>query len=81
MVLTEHFLPQKGGSINWLLNTYGRYKSGEVVFVASCCQGDRLTDQNLPFNVERIGLDHGIGHPPWSVCLPELRGLGWATDR
>ncbi len=54
MVLTEHFLPQKGGSINWLLNTYGRYKSGEVVFVASCCQGDRLTDQNLSFNVERI---------------------------
>jgi len=32
LVLAEFFLPQVGGSINWMVNTYTRYPEGEVVF-------------------------------------------------
>jgi phosphatidyl-myo-inositol dimannoside synthase len=54
LVLTEHFLPSVGGSINWLVNTYSRYRPNEVVFVASQHEGDQLVDHTLPFRVERI---------------------------
>jgi phosphatidyl-myo-inositol dimannoside synthase len=54
LVLSEHFLPQCGGSITWLLQTYGRYSSGEAVVVAGEHGDTMLVDQNLPFKVERI---------------------------
>jgi phosphatidylinositol alpha-1,6-mannosyltransferase len=54
LVLTEHFLPSMGGSINWLINTYSRYQSNEVVLVSSKQEGDFLVDKTLPFPVERI---------------------------
>ncbi len=54
LVLSEHFLPNCGGTITWLLQTYGRYFSGEVVIVAGELGDTELVDQRLPFKVERI---------------------------
>ena len=54
LVLSEHFLPACGGTITWLLQTYGRYSSGEVVVVAGEHGDTGLVDQALPFKVERI---------------------------
>jgi phosphatidylinositol alpha-1,6-mannosyltransferase len=54
LVLTEHFLPETGGSIRWLLNTYSRLDSKKVICVAP--QGVRTAevDRRLPFRVDRI---------------------------
>jgi phosphatidylinositol alpha-1,6-mannosyltransferase len=57
LVLTEHFLPVQGGSINWLVQTYSRYNSDEVVLVTTQRAGDWLVDQSLPFRVERLPMD------------------------
>src|SRR6266404_5912179 len=54
LVLSEHFLPNCGGSITWLLHTYSKYSSGEVVVVAGEYGDTMLMDQNSPFKVERI---------------------------
>ena len=40
LVLTEHFVPAKGGSITWMLNTYSRFDPREIVVVASPQEGD-----------------------------------------
>ncbi len=54
LVLSEHFLPACGGTITWLVQTYRRYSSGEVVVVAGANGNTELLDQALPFKVERI---------------------------
>src|SRR5262249_45307608 len=54
LVLTDSFLPSLGGSINWLLNTYSRYHTQEVMFVAPQCSGDKIADRGLPFRVHRV---------------------------
>jgi len=54
LILTQNFLPAKGGTITWLLNTYGRYQTHDSVLVTEQCeQGDEV-DKGLPFSVERI---------------------------
>jgi phosphatidylinositol alpha-1,6-mannosyltransferase len=70
LILTEHFLPSVGGSINWLVNTYGRYPSDEVVFVASQHEREQLIDRTLPFRVERIPMTMRDWDPtvPKSLC-------------
>jgi len=66
LVLAEFFLPQVGGSINWLLNTYGRYPKGEVVLVAPGCPNPDTTDGELPFPVTRLPGPM----PPWAPTAP-----------
>ena len=54
LILTQNFLPVKGGTVTWMLNTYRRYQAGEAVLVTEQCdQGDEV-DKALPFPVERI---------------------------
>lgn len=77
MVLTEHFLPAKGGSISWLLNTYSRYKPEEVVLVASDCQCDRQTDENLSFRVERIPMTMVDWDPSVPASLWRYLSIIW----
>ena len=57
LVLAEFFLPQVGGSINWLVNTYRRYPNGDVVVVAPKCEEGKRTDHLLPFPVERLSVE------------------------
>jgi len=57
LVLAEFFLPQVGGSINWLVSTYRRYPKGEVVVVAPKCEEGKKTDCLLPFPVERLPVE------------------------
>jgi len=57
LVLAEFFLPQVGGSINWLVSTYRRYPQGEVVVVAPKCEEGEKTDCLLPFPVERLPVE------------------------
>ncbi len=54
LILTEYFLPMEGGSITWLLNTYCRFNTDEVLFVAGSRNRDQDMDRNLPFRVERM---------------------------
>ena len=54
LVLAEFFLPQIGGSINWLIHTYSRYPKGTAVVVAPQCADPDMTDGDLPFPVKRL---------------------------
>jgi phosphatidylinositol alpha-1,6-mannosyltransferase len=54
LVFSEHFLPERGGSITWLFQTYRRYEPAEVVLVTGEHGDTRLLDQTFPFKVERI---------------------------
>jgi len=57
LILTQHFLPMEGGSINWLVNTYSRFNKDEIIFLAgSQRKNDQSIDQTLPFHVERISM-------------------------
>lgn len=62
LVLAEFFLPQIGGSINWLIHTYGRYPKGTAVILAPQCANPDKTDGTLPFPVERLSGPM----PPWA---------------
>ena len=66
LVLTEHFLPVRGGTITWLVQAYSRYKPAEVVVVAPKYADDRLVDRSLPFRVERIPMTL----PDWDPSVP-----------
>jgi phosphatidyl-myo-inositol dimannoside synthase len=54
LVLTENFVPTKGGSITWLLNTYSRFDPQEIVVATSPQEGDSCIDPMLPFQVVRM---------------------------
>jgi len=60
LILSQNFLPAKGGTITWMLNTYGRYQSGEAVFVTEQCDE---VDKDLPFAVERIPMNFADWDP------------------
>ena len=64
LVLAEFFLPQFGGSINWLVSTYRRYPKGEEVVVAPKCEEGKKADCLLPFPVERLSVELS----GWEIC-------------
>ncbi len=66
LVLAEFFLPQIGGSINWLLHTYSRYPKGAAVCVAPQCANPEITDGKLPFPVKRLPCPM----LPWAPTAP-----------
>jgi phosphatidyl-myo-inositol dimannoside synthase len=47
-------MPACGGTITWLVETYSRYRPGEVVVVAGEQSDAGFADEGLPFEVERI---------------------------
>jgi phosphatidyl-myo-inositol dimannoside synthase len=69
LVLSEHFLPDCGGSITWLLQTYSKYSSGEVVVAAGEYGDTMMVDQNLPFTVERIRMSMSDWDPTRPASL------------
>src|SRR4029077_10764722 len=69
LVLSEHFLPNCGGSITWLLQTYSKYSSGEVVVVGGEYGDTMLVDQTLPFKVERIRMSMSDWDPTRPASL------------
>jgi phosphatidylinositol alpha-1,6-mannosyltransferase len=81
MVLAEQFLPVKGGSVNWLLNTYSRYTPGEVVVVASRQPGDTQVDQTLPFCVRRLSMAMADWDPTVPASLRCYLRLLWGVHR
>jgi len=54
LVLSEHFLPERGGTITWILQTYRRYQPAEVVLVVAEHGDTLLLDKTFPFKIERI---------------------------
>lgn len=66
LVLSENFLPDCGGTITWIVQTYRRYQPGEVVLVAGEHGDTRLVDQTLPFKVERISMSMS----EWDPTVP-----------
>jgi phosphatidylinositol alpha-1,6-mannosyltransferase len=81
MVLTEHFLPVKGGSVHWLLNTYSRYKPEEVVVVASQRPDETPVDQALPFRVRRVPMAMSDWDPTVPASLLSYLRLLWDVYR
>lgn len=71
LILTQNFLPVKGGTVTWMLNTYGRYQSGEAVVVTEQCENADEVDKTLPFPVERISMEFANWDP---TNLSALRG-------
>jgi phosphatidylinositol alpha-1,6-mannosyltransferase len=69
LVLSENFLPACGGTITWLLQTYSRYSSEEVVVVAGEHGDTRLVDQTMPFKVKRIRMSMNDWDPTRPASL------------
>lgn len=81
LVLTENFVPAKGGSITWMLNTYGRFDPLEVVVVTSSQEGDARTDQVLPFRVVRIPMTLNDWDPTRPASLRWYLRVMWHVHR
>jgi phosphatidylinositol alpha-1,6-mannosyltransferase len=81
MILTEHFLPAKGGSIKWLLSTYSRYSPEEVVVVAPQQEGDTQADRALPYRVERIPMTMSDWDPTVPASLSCYFHIMWRVYR
>src|SRR5262245_16852439 len=77
LVLTEHFVPAKGGSITWMLNTYSRFDPQEVVVVASPQEGDRSVDPGLPFRVVRVPMLMADWDPTVPTSLVRYLRIMW----
>ena len=69
LVLSEHFLPARGGTVTWLLQTYRRYRRGEVVVVAGKYGDTQLSDSTLPFRVERVAMSMSEWDPTQPAAL------------
>lgn len=67
LILTQHFLPMEGGSINWLVNVYGRHMPEESLFLAGSQPGEADVDSQLPFAVDRIPM----GMADWDPTAPK----------
>lgn len=77
LVLAEFFLPQVGGSVNWLINTYRRYPTDGAVVVAPQCRHPDLTDEALSFPVHRLPGPM----PSWAPTSPSSWPGYWTTFR
>jgi phosphatidylinositol alpha-1,6-mannosyltransferase len=75
MVLTEHFLPDYGGTITWLLQTYSRYEPEQVIVMAGEHHDSWLVDQALPFKVERIPMSMTDWDPTAPASLWRYLGM------
>ncbi len=69
LVFSEHFLPNCGGTITWLVQTYSKFNACEVVVVASEHGDTMLADKKLPFKVERIRMSMNDWDPTRPASL------------
>src|SRR5574341_1303425 len=81
LVLTENFVPTKGGSITWMLNTYSRFDPREVVVVTSPQEGDTSIDKALPFQVVRIPMTLNDWDPTKPASLLRYLRVMWHVYR
>jgi phosphatidylinositol alpha-1,6-mannosyltransferase len=81
LVLTENFVPAKGGSITWMLNTYSRFDPREVVVVTSPREEDARIDQMLPFRVVRIPMTLNDWDPTGPASLLRYLRVMWHVYR
>jgi phosphatidylinositol alpha-1,6-mannosyltransferase len=81
LVLTENFVPTKGGTITWMLNTYSRFDAQEVVVVTSPQEGDACFDQALPFRVVRIPVSMADWDPTVPASLTQYLRIIWHVYR
>src|SRR5262245_14500318 len=81
LVLTEHFVPAKGGSITWMLNTYSRFDPREVMVFASPQEGDTYVDQRLPFRVVRVPMLMADWDPTVPASLVRYLRIMWHVYR
>jgi phosphatidylinositol alpha-1,6-mannosyltransferase len=81
LVLTENFVPAKGGSITWMLNSYSRFDPQKVILVTSPQQGDTCTDQVLPFRVVRTPMTLDDWDPTKPASLLRYLRVMWHVYR
>lgn len=53
LLMSEYFLPQKGGSVTWLANLYSRLAPHDVSVLAGTCENQELGDAAFPHPVAR----------------------------
>lgn len=76
LILTQNFLPARGGTITWMLNTYSRYQPNEAVIVTEPCEQGIEIDKGLSFPVERIPMEFGGWDPTeWNTFRGYLRAI------
>ncbi|RMH04076.1 MAG: glycosyltransferase family 4 protein [Nitrospirae bacterium] len=78
LVVTQNFLPAKGGTITWVVHTYGRYYQQQSVFAVGEHTEAHQIDAALPFTVERLPMQFGNWDP---MNLMALRGYVDTTCR
>ena len=66
VIFSEHFLPTRGGSINWLVNSYGRYQRDGVLFVVGGENSREGGNEEVPFPIYRIDMTMS----DWDPCIP-----------
>jgi phosphatidylinositol alpha-1,6-mannosyltransferase len=81
LVLTENFVPAKGGTITWMLNTYSRFDPQEIIVVTSTQEGDACIDQVFPFRVERIPVTMADWDPTVPASLVRYLRSMWHIYR
>ena len=81
LVLSEHFLPERGGTITWILETYSRYEDGEVVVVTGERGDTHALDRTLPFKVERIPMSMREWDPSVPASLWRYAHMVWHVLR
>lgn len=81
LVLTEQFVPAKGGSITWMLNAYSRFEPREVVVVTSSQEGDTHIDAMLPFRVVRMPMAMADWDPTVPASLVRYLRILWQVYR
>ena len=81
LVLADFFVPSLGGSIHWLVNTYSRYNTRKVVFVAPRCHGDTIADKGLPFQVYRVSKMMDEWDPAVPMSFARYTEKIWYTYR
>src|SRR5215475_9827197 len=81
LVLIENFVPAKGGSITWMLNTYSRFDPREVVVMTSPHEDDTHTDHMLPFRVVRVPMTLNDWDPTRPASLLRYLQAMWQVYR
>jgi phosphatidylinositol alpha-1,6-mannosyltransferase len=69
LVLSEHFLPNCGGTITWLYETYRRFAPGEILVIAGEIGDTDKVDSALPFKVERVRMRMDDWDPTQAASL------------
>lgn len=81
LVVSERFYPLDGGAITWLLNTYGRYRRGDVSFLVGGQSGTEAPDRLRGYRVDRMRMSFDDWDPSHPHAFGSYARLIWKLYR